>query len=155
MKVGKQNNKGFTLLEILVVMGLLVVIAATPLFVDTNNFRGRSFQAEQSQLASALQTARARSFNNISQKKHGVAINPGSFEGYVIFEGDSYATRDISKDEEIKASYTVTFAPLTPDEITFEQLSGNANFNGDITITDSQRGIGSSITINSEGKISW
>ncbi len=146
--------RGFTLIEMLIVMGILAILAAMTLFMEINNYRGDAFRSEANSLGISLQTARADALNNINQKRHGVAIHPGGYDGYIIFEGDSYDPADpISKS--IEASYGVTFAPTSPDEITFEQLTGNANYNGDITLIDPERNMTAVISINYEGKISW
>ncbi|MFZ2484646.1 MAG: hypothetical protein WAX80_01700 [Minisyncoccia bacterium] len=149
------TSKGFTLIEIFVVIGIVMVVVTTSMFIDFGSYRGDAFRGEQASLGISLQKARANALNNINQKKHGVAIRPGGYDGYVIFEGDSYATRDITKDEEVEASYGVTFSVSTPSEITFDQLSGNANYSGDITMTDPERGMTGVISTNYEGRISW
>jgi prepilin-type N-terminal cleavage/methylation domain-containing protein len=145
---------GFTLMEMLVVIGLVGVIATMSLFIDINSFRGDAFRSEVNNLGIALQTARADALNNIDQERHGVAIKPVGYDGYVVFEGNSYDTRDNSKDENTKSSYEVNFSPTSPTEITFDQLSGNAE-DTDITMIDPNRNITAVISINHEGKISW
>ena len=148
-------KKGFTLMEMLVVIGLVAVVATMSLFIDINSFRGDAFRSEVNNLGIALQTARADALNNIDEKSHGVAIDPSGYNGYVIFEGNDYSTRDITKDENMESSYKVTFGISSPTEIVFEQLSGDANYDGDITIIDSNRNMQAGISINHEGKISW
>jgi prepilin-type N-terminal cleavage/methylation domain-containing protein len=147
--------RGFTLIEIVVVIGIITILAALIAFVDLNNYRGDAFRAEVSALGVALQTARADSLNNINQEMHGVAIHPGGYDGYVLFQGGSYATRDSTYDESIKAAYGVTFGASSPTEIVFQQLSGDTSYDGDITFIDPNRAMTMAITINHEGKISW
>lgn len=154
-KFSVKNNKGFTLMEVLITLGLIAIVAVVVSVVDINNFRGDSFRSEVSTIGTALQTARANSFNNINQKRHGVAFNPAGVSGYVIFEGNTYATRDTTQDILIASSYIVNFSPASPTEVVFDQLKGDANFNGDITLTDPQRGVSAVININNEGKIAW
>lgn len=150
-------NKGFTLIEIFVVISILMVIVAVSMFIDINSYRGDAFRSEVNLLGNTLQKARADALNNIDQNMHGVAIRPSGYDGYVIFEGNSYSdpARDTSKDENVEASYIVSFSPASPSEITFNQLSGDANFDGNITLTDPERNMSSVISINYEGKISW
>ena len=90
-----------------------------------------------------------------NQKKHGVAMRPSGYDGYIIFEGDTFATSDPTKEVRIKDSYKVTFSPSSPSEIVFDQLSGNANYDGDIGLVDPARNMTAVITINHEGKIGW
>ncbi len=153
IKIRKYDG-GFTLMEILVVLGLVGMIGALSLFTDLNNYRGNAFREEVNILGTALQTARADALNNIDQNRHGVAIHPGGYDGYIIFEGDNYATRITSLDVNIKSSYGIT-PPALPTEIVFDQLSGDANYDGDIVLTDPERNMNATISINHEGKISW
>jgi prepilin-type N-terminal cleavage/methylation domain-containing protein len=147
--------RGFTLIEITVVIAIVAVLAGLIAFVDLNNYRGDAFRAELSSLGVALQTARADALNNIDQNRHGVAIHPGGYNGYVLFEGDSYATRDAALDQDIDAAYGVTVAPGSPSEVVFDQLSGDTHLDADITFIDPNRNITAAISINHEGRISW
>lgn len=153
------SNRGFTLIEFLVVIGIITLVAGFALLVDINSYRGDAFRAEISTLGSALQTARAQALNNINQSKHGVAIHPDGYDGYVLFEGNSYEERDRTRDVRINALYGVTITPSS--EVVFDQLSGNAltstgsYYDGDITLTDSSRSREATIAINHEGQISW
>ena len=151
----KKSNKGFTLIEILVVICIVGVVAAMSLFIDINSYRGDAFRSEINNLGIALQTARADALNNINQKKHGVAIFPADYsEGYVVFEGDNYANRDNSLDNKIKASYKTTLDASSPVEIVFDQLSGNA-LDGNVILLDPERNLTATISLNHEGEISW
>lgn len=149
------DKKGFTLIEVLITIGIIAIVAFTVGILDTNSFRGESFRSEINIIGTALQTARANSMNNINQKKHGVAFHPNGQNKYVIYEGDDYTSRDANKDIDIASSYTVTFDITSPTEISFEQLRGDANFDGDISITDPNRNFNLKININHEGKIAW
>lgn len=149
------RQAGFVFIELLVVIGIIVLLTSLSLFIDVNSYRGDAFRAEVRSLASALQRARADALNNIAEEKHGVAIHPDGFDGYVIFDGASYAERNSSRDVPIAASYRVTLSSSSPMEIVFEQLSGNTNYDGDIELIDPNRAMTATISINYEGRISW
>lgn len=144
---------GFTLIEVLVVLGIITMIIGATLMFDVNSFRGEAFRGERNTLVVALQTARADALNNINQQKHGVKINPGTFKGYVIFEGDTYASSDAVLRDEIPSLYTIELEPGSPDEVVFSQLSGNASYDGEIVLKDPERNMTTNIVINHEGKI--
>lgn len=139
----------------LVVIGIIVVLSGVVLFFDFTSYRGDAFRAEVGNLGVALQTARANALNNINQQKHGVAIHPGGYDGYIVFEGNTYATADHARDVTIAATYGVTFDASSPSEIVFDQLSGNANYDGVVTMIDTQRNMQALISINHEGLIGW
>jgi prepilin-type N-terminal cleavage/methylation domain-containing protein len=145
-------NGGFTLLEMLVVIGIVTMLGGALSFVDMNNYRADAFHAERGALVTMLQTARADALNNVNQKPHGVAIHPAGYDGYVIFEGANYASAAVRV--EVAANYGVNISPGSPSEIVFEQLSGNSNYSSaTITLTDPERGVTSNIFINHEGAI--
>lgn len=152
---GRKTVRGFTLIEFLVVIGIIAVLASVSLFLDFNSYRGDAFRAEMSSLAVALQTARADALNNIDEEKHGVAIHPGGYDGYVIFEGADYASRNPSLDVKVTASYGVTIGSSSPTEIVFDQLSGDTGYDGDITLIDPNRNMSAALSINHEGRVSW
>ena len=145
----------------LIVIGIILILAGLSLFMDLNGYRGDAFRAEVSSLGTALQTARADALNNIDEEKHGVAIHPEGYDGYVIFEGENYAARNHSLDVQIQASYEVNISPSSPTEIVFDQLNGDAltstglNYDGAITFIDPNRAMTAVLLINHEGKISW
>jgi prepilin-type N-terminal cleavage/methylation domain-containing protein len=154
-KIYTNNKKGFTLIEILVVLGIISALLSSTLFFNFDSYRGDTFRAEGKILQSLLQTARADAMNNINQKPHGVALHPDGYSGYVLFEGEDYEHADVHTLVQIPESYHITLDPDTPQEIVFSQLSGDANFQGEIVLIDIERHTSTSITVNYEGAISY
>jgi len=150
------TQRAFTLLEVLVVIGLFTSIAAISLFIDLNSYRGDAFRAEKTMIGTLLQKARADALNNIDQDPHGVAFFPPDHPtSYVIFSGTSYSASLPASREVFDSSYQIQISPASPTEVVFQQLSGATAFGGDITLTDPARGMTQAITINQEGLISW
>jgi prepilin-type N-terminal cleavage/methylation domain-containing protein len=151
----QRRNAGFTLIEVLLVLALVSMIVGLTLFFDVNSYRGDAFHAERNILVVALQSARADALNNINQSRHGVAINPDGYSGYVIFEGNEYASSDSAQRKEIPASYPITLDSTSPNEVVFKQLSGDTTFSGELILLDSLRNTSTTISINNEGKIGY
>ncbi len=108
--------RGFTLIETLIVIGLLAVIGGFTIVVNLNDLRIGAFRDERSTLTIALQKARSSSLNNINLKAHGVAIFPDDQpRSYVIFEGDSYASSDRDDDEVLASEYPVELDASSPE----------------------------------------
>jgi prepilin-type N-terminal cleavage/methylation domain-containing protein len=91
--------RGFTLIEVVVVMALLGVIVMTGLLVDMQAYRSSGFRSDRELLVTLLARARSQAINNICTASdctdgvpHGVHIEPGRF---VLFEGATYDADDL------------------------------------------------------------
>jgi prepilin-type N-terminal cleavage/methylation domain-containing protein len=162
--------RGYTLIELIIVVGLVLMLIALASFIDVHNYLGDAFRAERSTLVTVLQAARADSLNNVDLLPHGVAFHPADHpKAYVLFEGARYAESDPATQSVFEGSYPVSFDPNAPAEIVFCQLSGDATsgigasdcedpsnaFEGKVTMSDGIRGLTQTVTINHEGAIGW
>lgn len=148
---------GFTLIETVVVMSLLGMIGGFTAFMSMDGYRSFSFRSDRDTLVSLLVRARSQSMSNVCQGAlcdggvpHGVRVVSGE---YTLFQGETYATRDVAFDQVLPSSYTTTIAGSL-SEVVFRQLSGDVTVEGDIAISD-EAGHTSTISINKEGRISW
>ncbi|HVV39079.1 MAG TPA: prepilin-type N-terminal cleavage/methylation domain-containing protein [Candidatus Paceibacterota bacterium] len=155
----RQSSRGFTLIEIVVVMGLLAVVGGVTLIVSMDSFRGYTFRSEVSTLTAVLQKARSQAVNNMcfgagctNGKPHGIHIEGNT---YTIFQGASYAARDQAQDEMITPqSKAVTLSGIT--DVVFTELSGAAATlpsGAPAIILSDNAGKTSSVSINAEGRI--
>lgn len=147
----KSGNKGFVLIEVLVALGILTIIASLGLFLSMDFFRGYSFNYEKNLLISILQKTRSKSLANINQSNHGFYFD-NTNKNYIIFQGDSYTTRDASFDEKFPASKNINITGFPSEGIIFQQLSADSS-PVNITISDGVKS--ATISINEEGRINW
>lgn len=146
---------GFTLVEIVVVLGVVAMSASVALFVSHDQLRGEGFRDERDTLVTLLQHARAEAMSGVcgsaactAGAPHGIEILPDSF---VLFEGDAYASRALSEDVAIAHSSHIAYSGA--HEIVFQAGSGNAAAS---TIEiHSAEGKSSAITVGDAGQISW
>ena len=147
-----QDSKGFTLIEILVVIALLTVIASFGVTAGIDSYQRFLFRSNVDTAVSLLQKARSSAIHNIGETSHGVYFCDPSNSKFVLFRGTTYdpispSNFPVDKSKAVK----VTSCP-TPSEIVFTQLSGDTT-GGDITLTDGVRNV--TITVNNEGGINW
>lgn len=147
-------TRGFSLIEVLVVLALLGIVLGSTLFFTADTYQRTAFLSERDSLVSLLQTARGKALNNVNQRRHGVALYPVGYRGYVLFEGDTFISSDLASRTFTPASYEVTIDVASSVEIVFEQLSGNASYDGQIILIDQNRMATTSIFVNYEGAIS-
>src|SRR5271154_5232788 len=105
----KNFSSGFTLLEILVVMGILTVVAGFGLALSLDGYRDYLFRDERDTVIGALQKARSQAINNVCLGSgcsdgvpHGVFLQNSQ---YTIFQGASYAGRNGSVDQILPSNY--------------------------------------------------
>ena len=142
------SSRGFTLVELLVVMALVATMAGLGLFLSADMYRDISFRSDINSIIASAQKARSQSINNIDEKPHGIRLDTSD---YTIFEGSSYATRDTSKDQTLPANPSFTFSG--PTEIVFTQLSGESNATGNLVIYNGFKT--ATISLNYEGQIDY
>ena len=142
-------KKGFSLIELLIVVAIIVVISGLGLFVSLDFYKTYALSSERDIVIGILMKARNKAANNFNQSAHGVFVDP---DGYTIFQGSSYASRNTSYDEFVKRNNSITASGLS--EIVFEQLTGGLTTSeGDVTLSNNVKSI--NISLNNEGRINW
>jgi prepilin-type N-terminal cleavage/methylation domain-containing protein len=141
-------KRGFTIPEVLTVVGIFSLLAGLGLIMSMETYRGSSFRSERTTIVSALERARGRAMNNMYQMPHGVYFDTAT-PAYVIFRGSSYVAGS-STNEVLPASSSAVVTG--PSSVVFNQLDGTTSSS---TITFTQDGKNGTISINSEGRINW
>ncbi len=159
--IHKDHKRGFTLIEILIVIGIMTLLGGMALIVSMDNYHAYAFRAERDTLVSLLQKARSQSMSNIclgtagsctNGKTHGVYVSAGQ---YTVFQGPTYATRDTVVDEIYPVrGVDVQKKSGSLTEVVFSQLSGDVLLPGYITLLNSDGHV-STTTITSQGSITW
>lgn len=145
--------RGFSLVEVLVVMALFAIVGGVGLLVSMESYRASSYHSDRALLVTLLQRARVQSLANLCSSSgctdgapHGVHVQS---DAYILFEGSSYNSADTNN--AVFGADTNTTHSFTGDVI-FSQLSATTSAT---TITLSGGGRTSDITVSSEGGISW
>jgi|GEM_PF-627111 len=154
-------NRGFTMVEMLVVVGLIALITALGLSMSMDSYRRFSFRNDRDAAVAALQRARAQAINNVclgaacsDGKRHGVYFDNTAHQ-MVIFQGDNYVTRETAVDEIIKfESSTTQVNPVA--EVVFDQLSGSNHSGGSTPVNmNNSAGQTAALSVNSVGRIDF
>lgn len=142
-----QTKNGFTLIELLVVVAIAIMISGLGLVINLDFYKIYALNLERDIVINIFIKARNRATSNFNESRYGIYIN---FDGYTVFQGSSYASRNQTYDELIKRSRSITSSGL--QEIVFEQLTGNLTTNtGDVILSNNAKSI--NISLNSEGRI--
>jgi prepilin-type N-terminal cleavage/methylation domain-containing protein len=146
--------RGFSFIEVLVVLGLFAILGGLALFVSMDTYRGSNFRTERDLVVGILQHARALAVNNTCMGTctnglpHGVHIENSS---YTIFQG----AYDQNAPTNARFTANTLFSPTATTEIIFFQLAGTTTCSAcTVTISDGT-GHTSTITVTAEGQITW
>lgn len=146
LQISIRRHKGFTLIEIIIVMAIFSALAAIGTFFNFSFYGSSSLQADADIFTSSLQRARSRAVNNINESRHGLYIDSSE---YILFQGDSFVTRNPSLDEPVSRNPNLIF--IGPTAVVFSQLSGDSSFQGDIVITSGFKT--ATVSLNYAGRI--
>ncbi len=142
-------KKGFTLIELIIVVGLVIMLSSLTLPVGFNFFQESTLRDQARNLESSLRKAQAVAISGRGDANAGIKIAENS---YIIFEGSSYENRRSSLD--IIIPFSISISPGGNDEIVFEKTTGKLFLPTEealITLTFGTHV--REISINSQGKI--
>ena len=142
------KHKGFSLIEIIVVLGIISILAGISV-VGYTRFRSQSnLEIATGIMVQALRFAKSNSEQVNNNSNWGVYVNS---EEITVFSGTNYASRDTSKDKKVLLPSGVTVSGLS--EIIFEKVSGSVGVTGSIIITSPDTT--KNISINEKGTITY
>ena len=149
-------NKGFSLIELVVVLGILTLLASFTLVVSMDSYKIDTFTDQEMLLVGALQKARSQAMSGVcigtsctAGLAHGVYITSTAV---TIFQGSNYNASDDINEALPFSSHSLSVSGVS--EVVFAELSGDASPAGTITLSD-MAGHNNTITIGSEGQIIW
>lgn len=143
--------RGFTLIELIIVLGILVVVSALAI-PFTQTFRVSSdLNTHTNTILQTLQRAQQLAITGQNSSAWGVYFDDNN-KKFVMFKGIDYATRDTEYDQE--SDYADIFIVNTDfgGEIYFALFSGTPSVSGTTTITSVNNDI-QYITIKNFGLI--
>jgi prepilin-type N-terminal cleavage/methylation domain-containing protein len=157
-----QNNlttKGFTYIELLMVLGIMGVILSFSMVMSMSSISRSSVIQERDLFVSLLLTgARAEAIANVSQKSHGIHIDNTNHR-YILFTGNTFSPSNATNRITPYTDSGIIISNAAHDteyNILFDQLSGNVHEGaGVITISQTSNNTTQEIVINAVGQINW
>ncbi|MGM0482427.1 MAG: type II secretion system protein [Patescibacteria group bacterium] len=144
----KTDNRGFTLVEIIVVIAILVLISSLLLSVFLSLRNYRALERDVAEVKACLEEARIYTQGSKEDSSYGVYF---SGDEITLFKGDSWST----KEKELR-SYTfnsstdlIAGGVNDGDEVVFSGLFGKPGVSGDINLSGVDRDI--TISVLSSG----
>lgn len=143
------SNRGFTLVEMMLSVGILSLLAGLSLPVYQSFQNRNELDLNTQNLVSALRRAQTYARGMHGDSQWGVSVQSNTI---TLFKGTSYATRDTAYDETSAISASTATSGLT--EIMFAKLSGAPATTGNVTLTSTNNDV-RTVTINAKGMVSY
>lgn len=148
MKSYRQSS-AFTLVETLVVIGIIVLISSISLVSIASLSKREALASNAAALATRLRDARARTLASVGGMQHGVAIATSTV---TFFRGGVYDPASTTNDVFNLSNYVAASSSLST--VVFQRITGNASASGTITmflLSDSSQK--RTITVQSSGLV--
>jgi len=140
-------KNGFTLLEILLVVAIIIFLAAITFPLGFDFYKRQQLQTHSQQILQTLRRVQLKAMAVELESSFGVYLTN---DNYILFKGDSYANRDSQYDEIFDLPQIITIQD-PPKEVVFSKFEGKPNWTGGIILNSN--GLTQTININEMGRI--
>lgn len=149
MQSCKQNNRGITLLEVLLSVAIIALLAglASPIYFSF--YLRNELNVTEQTIVESIRRAQVLSQAVDGDTTWGTNISAGEI---TLFRGASFVARDSGYDEVSLFLNTITASGI--DEVVFEKFSGEPQRTGNIILTSSNNET-RTITINAKGMLQY
>lgn len=152
-----QQIKGFTLVELIIVIGVFMLIAGSSTIVFGNVLSKNALKYYGYQLVQDLREARTSAVAQNGDSSWGVYFNDSSLlHGYTFFKGNNHATRDTSFDRIVEFPKVLRFTRISfggLKELVFSLSEGSPNGSGYMILTADSKDY--TISINAFGLVEY
>lgn len=140
-----KNSSGFTLLEILLVLSVMVILAGITIPIAWPFVMQNDLDVSAGITLQTLRRAQSLAMSMQEDSAWGVELEPQTI---ILFKGPDFNSRDSAFDEVTALTRPVTYSGFT--EVSFAKFSGQPNFSGSIFLSNSLSQT-RSISLNNKG----
>lgn len=127
-------KKGFTLIEILVVIGITAIVLGVAVNSFYNFVKTQALNADYISIASFIDQAKSLSINSKSDSQYGVRFSTSTVD---LFKGSSYSVAGSQQTYTLNSRVYISDINLVggnANEIVFDRLTGYSSASGTVSI---------------------
>lgn len=128
-------TKGYTLIEILVVIAISVAIISAVGATFFNLIKVQALDKDYVSIISLIDQARSQTINSLSGLQYGVFFSSSTV---ALFKGPTYSSSSISQQYDLNGRVNISMINLvgsSTNQIIFDRLTGYANASGTVTVS--------------------
>jgi prepilin-type N-terminal cleavage/methylation domain-containing protein len=152
-----KNSKGFTIFELILVIAIFAIIFSSTAIVFGNMLNTHRLASKGYEIVQSLREARTDAVSQKENSKWGMYLQTSADTNrYIVFKGDSYASRDSMFDQAVILPESVTFSNIDisgGNEIVFGKRSGETENTGSFDLVTGEDKF--SVTVNRLGLIDY
>lgn len=138
--------RGFTLFEILIVIGVMAILASLTLPFGFNFYKSQQLETQSQLVLQVLRLGQSKSIFQENDSSFGIYFANNS---YALFQGSSWIGRNSLYDQSFNLPSIISLSGL--QEVVFSKMEGLPNATGNIVLNN---GLDSrTININALGRI--
>jgi prepilin-type N-terminal cleavage/methylation domain-containing protein len=145
---GWRGRAGFTLVELLVALGLLALLSVIAVPATFRLYQNQELNAASERYHRAARHALFAALSNVGEQNWGVRVGSGTI---TIYRGASYGSRDPLYDETVSVPEFVSVSGVT--EVNFARITGVPNVTGNTTFSFGGRTL--TVDVNQYGRINF
>ncbi|MEW5908096.1 MAG: hypothetical protein AB1643_02870 [Patescibacteria group bacterium] len=138
-------HNGFTLVELLIILTLIIVIFSLTIPLGINFYKNQTLDEVATDILSNLRKAHNKAVFQKNDSAFGIKFFPDS---YILFQGNNFSSRIQDEDENFSLPYSINVNGIS--EIVFSKLSGTTTAGALIISSGSNS---KTININEQGKV--
>lgn len=141
-----KQQSGFSLVEVLVVIGIVAILSTVSVSSYVNHKTQNEFELASTELVRHVNLAQQNARLGYQDSDWSLYKNENTV---TLFAGDDYDSRDTAKDKDFEVNSRINISG--PDTITFQKVSGYPKAVGTYTVGDGERS--QVISINEYGTL--
>lgn len=133
----KDFTKSFTLVEVLVVVGILIILLAASIPAFQFFKKGSDLDNTAEEIINTLRLAESETLASKGSSQYGVYFATSSSpQQYILYKGVSYGARDVQFDKiySLPKSVSISEIDFSGSEVVFEKITGQATQYGNIVL---------------------